>query len=732
MGRLNILTLRVSPEGPMLPLSWLGSRCFLVPAILALSSLAGVVARAQVTVTFRDGDLGNWKVQKVEDTTNNGTTFTAIRRTSGGLPDSYLEVDLRLSQMGLIGVAHWRDDFVYDPQSSGPISSIEYYWDLIDSRANGMAFSLLVKQGESYYQVQRQDVAAAAVWRRWGRVGLRQDAFVKLAGEGPDRPDLTKAIQLGFWTRLSTPTTPATPVGRTSGIDNVTITIVKTPVPCAQPPAGMLTWWRGDGDASDRASDHDGALRNTANFSTGFVGQGFSFPPPGQPPRQGFVEVPDHNRLDFSQSFTIDAWIYLNSYPTELAPIVSKWNDIGAINRGYFLAVAANARIRFDISATGLFTAGPLENDVGRSTANNTMLVSHSVVPTFAWNHVTAVFDSTNRRMQLYVNGERDNGIQTVFTGGPRANNEPLLIGAGDLGSNVRDFVDGIIDEVEIFGRALSDDEVRQIFQARYSGKCTVQPVGTVSAASFVPGGNLAPDSIASAFAQGIATEIGIAQTVPLPTELAGVAVRIVDAGGAQQSAAVLPSRELSTGEGRDQTGGVLAPLFFVSPGQINFLVPPGLAPGLAIVTLERASQRIAAGTMRVAPLAPSLFSADASGSGAAAASFLLAKADQTRTQDFVFDLTTRAAVPLTLGAPGDQLYLLMYGTGMRAATGAVTATIGGESVAVAGPVPQPQFVGLDQINLGPLPRSLAGRGEVDIVVTVDGLAANTVRVSIR
>ena len=48
------------------------------------------------------------------------------------------------------------------------------------------------------------------------------------------------------------------------------------------------------------------------------------------------------------------------------------------------------------------------------------------------------------------------------------------------------------------------------------------------------------------------------------------------------------------------------------------------------------------------------------------------------------------------------------------------------------GAVPQGQFVGLDQVNLGPLPRSLTGRGEVDIVLTVDGKVANTVTVTIQ
>ena len=57
---------------------------------------------------------------------------------------------------------------------------------------------------------------------------------------------------------------------------------------------------------------------------------------------------------------------------------------------------------------------------------------------------------------------------------------------------------------------------------------------------------------------------------------------------------------------------------------------------------------------------------------------------------------------------------------------------MGGERVGVFGPVAQPQFVGLDQANLGPLPRSLIGRGEVDIILTVDGKTANAVTVNIQ
>jgi len=45
---------------------------------------------------------------------------------------------------------------------------------------------------------------------------------------------------------------------------------------------------------------------------------------------------------------------------------------------------------------------------------------------------------------------------------------------------------------------------------------------------------------------------------------------------------------------------------------------------------------------------------------------------------------------------------------------------------------PAPGFAGEDQVNIGPLPQSLAGRGNVNILLTADGLAANTVNITIQ
>ena len=78
------------------------------------------------------------------------------------------------------------------------------------------------------------------------------------------------------------------------------------------------------------------------------------------------------------------------------------------------------------------------------------------------------------------------------------------------------------------------------------SGTATV---ASVSAASFAAGGSLAPESIAAAFGANLATDTQTAPSLPLPTQLAGVSVKVRDSAGAER----------------------LAPLFFVSPGQINY-----------------------------------------------------------------------------------------------------------------------------------------------------------------
>jgi uncharacterized protein (TIGR03437 family) len=180
-----------------------------------------------------------------------------------------------------------------------------------------------------------------------------------------------------------------------------------------------------------------------------------------------------------------------------------------------------------------------------------------------------------------------------------------------------------------------------------------------------------------------------------------------------------------------------LAQLFLAAPNQINFLVPQGTAPGIAAITATSGAGVISTGTANIASVAPGLFAANADGQGVAAAVVLRVKPDGSQSFEPVarLDPSTNkyVAAPIDLGAADDQVFLLLFGTGFRNRSGlpAVKVKIGDADAEALYAGPQGALAGLDQANVR-LPRSLMGRGEVDLVVTVDSKTANTMRINIK
>ena len=94
---------------------------------------------------------------------------------------------------------------------------------------------------------------------------------------------------------------------------------------------------------------------------------------------------------------------------------------------------------------------------------------------------------------------------------------------------------------------------------------CSVAPAQvalTLQNAASDAVGPVAPDSAVSAFALGLTTQTTFATTLPLPTTLGGVSVQVTDSLNTARPAL----------------------LIFVSPSQINFIVPTGVATGMATV----------------------------------------------------------------------------------------------------------------------------------------------------
>ena len=234
-------------------------------------------------------------------------------------------------------------------------------------------------------------------------------------------------------------------------------------------------------------------------------------------------------------------------------------------------------------------------------------------------------------------------------------------------------------------------------------------PFAITNAASFELG-PAAPAAIVSMFGQGLASSTAIATMTPLPTMLSRTTVEVTDSSGVTRP----------------------CPLFFVSDGQINFQIPPGTATGPATITVRRDGLAPLTGELEVEDVAPGLFTVNRQGTGAPFAFYLRIAEDGTRAPQMpLFEGNNPQPLPIDLGPPGDQIFLLLAGTGIRGFTSAVTASIEGIDIPVLGAVPQGEFVGLDQVNIGPLPRNLP-KGNINLRLTADGRETNTVTVNIQ
>lgn len=233
----------------------------------------------------------------------------------------------------------------------------------------------------------------------------------------------------------------------------------------------------------------------------------------------------------------------------------------------------------------------------------------------------------------------------------------------------------------------------------------------TVSAASFK--GLVAPESIAALYGSDLASSTQLADSIPLPTSLANVSLQVTDSMGTTRS----------------------APLFFVSPQQINYQIPLGTALGTATITLNKnGGSQI--GFVLVSNVSPGIFTANSDGLGVPAAFIHRSRLQSDGTRKESYELVYRfdpaqnkfVPIPIDLGLSSDIVTLGLLGSGWRNRTSLsrVVATVREQFAQVSYAGPQPTLVGVDQFNIT-LNRNLIGRGEVGVVLQVDDQITNPV-----
>ena len=225
--------------------------------------------------------------------------------------------------------------------------------------------------------------------------------------------------------------------------------------PCAAPPSEMVSWWSGENSALDRAGTNDGALMNEATYGTGRVGQAFSLDGVDD-----YITVPNNPSLNPS-TITVNAWILSNNSPGTYAPPIVQKSDY----RGYTLELTADSsQVKFWVKLEK--TNPDWTNWVGSP--------GGTLTPG-TWTHVAGIYDGT--AVSLYMNGQLIGSTPEVAS--IVHSESDLNIGRNSY--ETRPFFKGLIDEVGIFNRALSPEEIAAIYNAGSSGQCPIRRVLTVT-----------------------------------------------------------------------------------------------------------------------------------------------------------------------------------------------------------------------------------------------------------
>lgn len=219
--------------------------------------------------------------------------------------------------------------------------------------------------------------------------------------------------------------------------------------PTAEP--DLAAWWQAEGNTLDAANDNDGTLYNGAGYGLGRVGQGFVFDGVND-----YLEVP-HSASLSPAAFTVEAWVRFDSfYSGKCATntIVGKGVDNTAGFYGLHVQDTA-----YSCSSTtgqhGLVMSMRMQDGSGVTVRGVTVLLANT------WYHLAATWDGS--MVRLYVNGAPD-GQTGPLTGKTLGSNTQALTIGRHAHTSYPYWVDGVIDEVKIHNRALSETEIRDAY----------------------------------------------------------------------------------------------------------------------------------------------------------------------------------------------------------------------------------------------------------------------------
>jgi uncharacterized repeat protein (TIGR01451 family) len=235
---------------------------------------------------------------------------------------------------------------------------------------------------------------------------------------------------------------------RTTWIYGPVFNVMPTPT-CLPPPSGLVSWWPGEGNADDIQDGNNGTLQNGVTFAPGKVGQAFSFDG-----IDDYVSVPDSGNLHFGTGdFTVSFWVNFNDLQNNGNGLVHKDNYGGPAGyRGWLFNICNDCAGGGGIGLETRNIAQGVDTNARYATSN---------FQTGKWYQIAGVRQSNV--LYLYVDGVLR---ATVAESSPTDLSNDTELNIGSLSSGSRQFLSGMMDEVQIYNRALSSTEISAISNA--------------------------------------------------------------------------------------------------------------------------------------------------------------------------------------------------------------------------------------------------------------------------
>ncbi|MFM2083178.1 MAG: hypothetical protein RL380_1869, partial [Verrucomicrobiota bacterium] len=219
---------------------------------------------------------------------------------------------------------------------------------------------------------------------------------------------------------------------------------------CATTPAGLVSWWRAEGDATDTTSTNHGTLGGGTTYASGQVGLAFNFNG-----NDAFVNVPSSPALKPTGAFTVEAWVnHARTSGGNGEFIFNKGPDQDSV-QDWGASISTSQKLRPHARVNGSWY----------------YFDCATALTTNRWYHIAMVFNGS--QLQGYVDGALD-GYQNV-SGTVSTSDNSLKIGAYAPINGVTDknLFGGKIDEVSFYNRALTAAEIQILAVAGSVGKCT-------------------------------------------------------------------------------------------------------------------------------------------------------------------------------------------------------------------------------------------------------------------